>query len=58
MEAHRDGRSAAANPGDEISVVLESSLKGYQVLPSADIHSSRNHIKMLIWFWQRKGWIA
>jgi hypothetical protein len=58
MEAHRDGRSAAANPSEEISMVLSSSHKGYQVLSCADIHSSKIHIKMLIWFWQRKGRIA
>lgn len=58
MEAHRNGRSAAANPSDEISVVLSSSRKGYQVFPSVDIHSSKNHIKMLIWFSQPKGRIA
>jgi len=57
MEAHRDGRSAAT-PSDEIIVVLNSRHKGYQVFPSADIHSSKNHIKMLIWFSQRKGRIA
>lgn len=34
--------------------------KGYQVLPSHDIHSPDIHIKMLIWFShsQGKGWIA
>jgi hypothetical protein len=60
MEASRIGGFAGAKAGIEVSAGFGAQPKGYQVLPFTDIHSSKIHIKMLIWIWfsQGKGRIA